>query len=161
MVKTKKEYFNIQKDIYFGAVYIVPSNFSSDRSKFIDADNCLILRKEIFSFSSLGGHFILGGGDFNSRLGNKFKDYIMSDLNDFLPIDNTLQTDSSSFTYTHRYIQNKNTNTNGKHLADLCLINNLKILSGRKIGNLVGKYTCHHYNGCSTLDYIITETDVF
>ena len=89
----------------------------------------------------------------NSRLGNNFKDYIMSDSNDFLRIDNTLQTDSS--------IQDKNTNTNSKHLADLCMINNLKILNGRKIGDLVGKYTCHHYNGSSTADYIITETDLF
>ena len=79
------------------------------------------------------------GGYFNSRLGNKFKDYITSDSNDFLPIDNTLKTDSRSF--THRYIQNRNTNTNGKHLADLCMINNLKILNGRKISDLVGKYT--------------------
>ena len=75
----------------------------------------------------------------------------------FLPTDNTLQTDSSSF--THRYIQDKNTNTSGKH-PDLCMINNLKILNGRKIGDLVGKYTCYHYNGSSTVDYIITETDL-
>ena len=98
-------------------------------------------------------------GDFNSSLGNKFKDSIISDSNDFLPIDNTLQTDSSSF--THRYIQDKNTNTSGKHLVDLCMINNLKILNGRKIGDLIGKYTCHHYNGSSTVDYIITEKDLF
>ena len=82
-------------------------------------------------------------GDFNSRLGNKFRNYIVSDSNDFLPIDNTLQTDSSSF--THRYIQDKNTNISGKHLADLCMINNLKILNGRKIGELVGKYTYTTY----------------
>ena len=83
----------------------------------------------------------------------------MSNSNDFLPIDNTFQTDSSSF--THRYIQDKNTNTNGEHLADLCMIINLKILNGRKIGDLVGKYTCDHYNGSSTVDYIITETNLF
>ena len=76
----------------------------------------------------------------------------MSDSNEVLPIDNTLQTDSSSF--AHRYIQDKNTNTSGKHLADLCMINNHKILNGRKIGDLVVKYTCHHYNGSSTVDYI-------
>ena len=60
-LKLKKEYFNIQKDIYFGAVYIVPSNSSSNRSKCIDADTFLILQKEISTFSSLGGHIILGG----------------------------------------------------------------------------------------------------
>ena len=83
-LKLKKEYFDIQKDMYFGAVYIVPSNSSSDRSKCIDADTFLILQKEISTFSSVGGHIILGE-DFNSRLGNKFKDYIMSVLKDFYP----------------------------------------------------------------------------
>ena len=64
----KKEYFNIQKDIYFGAVYIVPSNSSSNRSKCIDADTFLILKKQISTFSSLGGHIILGGGGGGGRL---------------------------------------------------------------------------------------------
>ena len=41
------------------------------------------------------------------------------------------------------------------------MINNFKILNGRKIGDLVGKYTCHQYNGSSSVDYIITETDLF
>ena len=41
------------------------------------------------------------------------------------------------------------------------MINNLKILNGRKIDDLVGKYTCHHYNGSNTVGYIITETNLF
>ena len=59
MVQTIKRIF--QKNIYFGAVYIVPSNSSSNKSKCIDADTFLILQKEISTFSSLGGHIILGG----------------------------------------------------------------------------------------------------
>ena len=71
--------------MYFGAVYIVPSNSSSNKSKGINADTFLILQKETSTFSPLGGHIILGGGggDFNSRLGNKLTDYIVSDSNDF------------------------------------------------------------------------------
>ena len=60
------------------------TQFPQNRSKYIDADTFLILQKEISTFSSLGGHIILGE-DFNSGLGNKFKDYIMSDSNDFYP----------------------------------------------------------------------------
>ena len=102
--------------MYFGAVYIVPSNSSSNKSKGINADTFLILQKETSTFSPVGGHIILGGGggggeDFNSRLGNKLTDYIVSDSNDFLPIDNNFQADSSSF--THRYIQDKNTKASG------------------------------------------------
>ena len=49
----------------------------------------MILQKEISSFSSLGGEIILGE-DFNSRLGTKHKDYILSDTNEFLPIDSSI-----------------------------------------------------------------------
>ena len=123
----------------------------------------MILQKEISTFSSLGGHIILGGGGGG---GISIQDWeinlkiILCQIEMiFLPIDNTLQADRSSF--IHRYIQDKNTNTNGKHLADLCMISNLNILNGIKIGHLVGKYTYHYYNVSSTGDYIITETDFF
>ena len=81
---SKRCFEDIYKDRFFEAVCTVPSNSSSNRSKYIDADTFLILQKEISTFSSLGGHIILGD-DFNSGLGNKFKDYIMSDSNDFYP----------------------------------------------------------------------------
>ena len=98
------------------------------------------------------------GGDFSSRLGNEHKDYIITDTSEFLPIDNSInKTDILTF----KNSQDKKTNSNGKHLADLCMINNLKILNGRKIGDLTGKYTCHQYNGSSVVDYIIAEPNIF
>ena len=60
-LKLKTRIFQYSKDIYFGAVYIVSSNSSFNRSKCIDADTFLVLQKEISTFSSLGGHIILGG----------------------------------------------------------------------------------------------------
>ena len=117
----------------------------------------MILQKEISSFSSIGGEIILGG-DFNSRLGEKHNDYILSDTNEFLPIDSSV-TETDIFTF--RNSQDKKTNTNGKQFVDLCMVNNLKILNGRKIGDLTGKYTCHQYNGSSVVDYIIVEPNIF
>ena len=117
----------------------------------------MILQKEISSFSSIGGEIILRG-DFNSRLGNKHKDYILSDTNEFLPIHSSItETDILTF----RNSQNKKTNVNGKHFVDLCMVNNLKILNERTIGDLTGKYTFHQYNGSSVVDYIIAEPDIF
>ena len=101
----------------------------------------MILQKEISSFSSLGCEIILGG-DFNSRLGNKHKDYILSDTNEFLPMDSSI-TENDILTF--RNSQDKNSNANGKHFVHLCMVNNLKILNGRKISDLTGKYTCHQY----------------
>ena len=41
------------------------------------------------------------------------------------------------------------------------MVNNLKILKGRKIGDLTCEYTCHQYNGSSAVDYIIAEPNIF
>ena len=145
----------LKKDIYFGAVYKTPSNSSSTKSRY-NVDTYMILQKEVSFFSSLGGEIILGG-DFNSRLGNKHKDYIIKDTSEFLPIDNSI---IEADIITFRNSQDKKTNSNRKHLADLCMINNLKILNGRKIGDLTGKYTCHQYNGSSVVDYIIAGPNI-
>ena len=92
----------------------------------------MILQKEISLFNSLGGDILLGG-EFYSRMGTKYKDFIISDFNNFLLIDSSMiQTD----THTFRNSQVKKSNTNGRHLADPCMVNNLKILNGRKIGDL-------------------------
>ena len=79
-------------------------------------------------------------------------------MSKILPIDSSIiETDILTF----RNSQDKKTNSNGKHLPDLCMINNFKILNGRKIGGLTGKYTCYQYNGSSVADYIIAEPNIF
>ena len=91
-------------------------------------------------------------------MGTKYKDFIISDSDNFLTIDSSMiQTDSHTF----RSSQDTKSNTNDRHLADLCIVNNLKILNGRKISDLTGKYTCHQYNGSSVVDYIIAGTNIY
>ena len=108
--------------------------------------------------SSIGDEINLGG-DFNSRLGNKHKDCIITKTNEFLPIDHfIIKIDILTFRNSQDKIK---TNISGKHLADLCMINNLKILNCRKIGDLTGKYICHQYNGSCIVDYIIAEPNIF
>ena len=108
--------------------------------------------------SSIGDEINLGG-DFNSRLGNKHKDYIITKTNEFLAIAHfIIKIDILTFRNSQDKIK---TNISGKHLADLCMINNLKILNSRKIGDLTGKYTCHQYNGSSIVDYITAEPNIF
>ena len=75
----------------------------------------MILQKEISSFSSIGGDIILGG-DFNLRLGNKHKDYILSDTNEFLLIDSSI-TETDILTFRNSQ-DKKKTNVNGKHFVD-------------------------------------------
>ena len=79
-IKLSKNFLNIESDIYIALCYIVPTNSSYNSSDTFD-----VLEREIHKYSTLGK--IILGGDFNSRLGCKFKDYFISDSNHYLPID--------------------------------------------------------------------------
>ena len=150
-IKLKKDFLNMTNDLYIGVVYIVPSNSSSLNTK---SDAYDILEKEMSYYASLGD--IILGGDFNSRLGYRFKDYIRTDSNEFLPIDQSFQIDYDNV----RNSQNKKDNSYGKHLSESCMTHNLKILNGRTAADMIGKYTCFKYNGCSVVDYIMVDRDV-
>ena len=91
------------------------------------SDSYETIEKEISHYSTLGN--VLIGGDFDSRLGCKHKDFLVSD---FLPIDQTFLLDSENF----RNTKDKACNTLGKYLFELCLTHNLKLLNGRTIGDL-------------------------
>ena len=43
---------------------------------------------------------------------------------------------------------------------NLCQESGLRILNGRTIGDLSGKFTCITYNGCSVVDYILVSNDL-
>ena len=70
------------------------------------------LEKEINHFSTLGNVSI--GGDFNSQLSCKHKDFLVSDSNDFLPIDQAFLLDSENL----RNTKDKTFNTLGKYLSE-------------------------------------------
>jgi hypothetical protein len=48
-------------------------------------------------------------------------------------------------------------NDRGKNILDLCTTAGLRILNGRTAGDSLGFYTCHKYNGSSTVDYAIVS----
>ena len=53
--------------------------------------------------------------------------------------------------------QDKITDTRGNHLIDICVGNQLRILNGRLAGDSFGKFSCHTYNGSSTVEYVIVS----
>ena len=148
-IKLSKNFFNIESDIYIAVCYIVPNNSSYNSSDTFD-----VLEREIHKYSALGK--VILGGDFNSRLGCKFKDYLISDSSHYLPIDQSLNLDEVFF----RNSQDKNHNTSGKHLSEICVTHDLKVLNERTVGDMTGKITCFKYNGCSIVDYIVVQTDI-
>jgi hypothetical protein len=57
--------------------------------------------------------------------------------------------------------QDKGTNARGSELLDLCISSGLRILNGRKVGDTLGCFTCHKYNGSSTVDYGVVSEGLF
>ena len=56
-----------------------------------------------------------------------------------------------------RNFKDKNNNSYGKLLSELCLTHNLMILIGRTVGDFTGKYTGFRYNGKSKVDLILAD----
>ena len=97
-------------------------------------------------------------GDLNARTANKL-DYILNDEID--------QPNANPFyTYDDQNIPSRSNNDlsqneYGQEIVDICIESGLRILNGRKLGDIEGKYTCHKYNGSSTIDYAITSHDIY
>ena len=85
-------------------------------------------------------------GDFNARTG-EINDYIDFDDNeDILPPRK----------------KDKNMNTNGRLMTDLCKTCDLRIVNGRSgFDNTIGEFTCQTYNGESTIDYVLVDSETF
>ena len=148
--KLDKTYFNFQKDIYLGTVYLSPSNF--ERSNSVD----LIgeLEVEMLHFSQRGD--IVVQGDFNARTGG-MQETISDDDNAFLNAPEDYEADEQ---YIRQSQDSGTINCRGRSLLETCTALNLRILNGRIVGDLDGKKTCFHYNGSSVVDYVIASKNI-
>ena len=152
-LRLKKEAFNTHKDIYVGIAYLPPEN--SPYSKVNGVDVLDILEEDILLLSAKGNIVLMG--DVNGRTG-KDLDFIAHDSTDYIPIGDDFPYMCDS-TPPHRANQDLVTNERGKGVMDLCVSAGLRILNGRFPGDSLGYYTCHKYNGSSTVDYgIVSES---
>ena len=46
-------------------------------------------------------------------------------------------------------------NKYGRSLTNICISHNLRFFNGRMQGDMLGQFTCHKFNGASTIDYVI------
>ena len=60
-----------------------------------------------------------------------------------------------------RTSQDTTTNRKGKDFIELCNKSQMVILNGRKLGDIIGKYTCHEYNGSSVVDFIAASYKLY
>ena len=144
-IKLDKSFFELDKDLYLGTVYISPNTSQVINQELLDD-----IESEIVNFT-LKGDVILQG-DFNARTGSMQEFAVHDDDNQFLEIPEDYEIDTENY----RYSQDENTtNSRGRILIDLCTALSLRILNGRVVGDLTGKKTCFKYNGSSVVDYVI------
>lgn len=147
-----KHFFNLQSDLYLCAVYIPPENSSYTQK--LNYDILETIEKDVLNFKTKGE--ILICGDFNARTGSEL-DFIDNDTTKHLPlfdsykIDNTINVRNSHDTVV---------DTRGKELLELCIANQLRIMNGRCIGDIFGRYTCFNPLGQSTVDYLLASENI-
>ena len=138
-------------DIYVGIVYMPPESSRYAMAK----DIFSVLAEDIFSLS-VNGHILLCG-DFNARTG------LLSDFH--LNCHGSLGHSSDDLPYfvdhyenitVERVNQDKNVNSYGRDLIDLCKSAGIYIVNGRTGSDKdLGRFTRVDTTGCSVVDYLL------
>ena len=155
LIKLKMDFFGLSRDIVICFSYCVPQNSSFQKREQLDVYGDIEQK-----LSSLG-HDVdkLCFGDFNARTGTKLDHLECEDNTDIpVPLD-IYETDSASV--LPRSNRDSKTNQYGETLLSLCKAVPLRICNGRKLGDILGSYTCHTPNGQSCVDYCLASPKIY
>jgi len=145
-----KTTLGLKQNLYICMAYIPPAD--STYSKKLEYDILDEIEHETGKLKSKGDILILG--DLNARTSNNL-DFIPDDTHSHLPMHDHYTLDTNIH---RRQSHDKILDDRGKHVLELCIGHQLRILNGRKLGDYGGYYTCHQYNGSSVVDYGICST---
>ena len=98
-------------------------------------------------------------GDFNSRTASRL-DYTVDDDNTDIPVVNSMFSADSVATFP-RGNSDPLVNSYGVRLLEICQSFPLRILNGRKLGDILGSYTCYKSNGKSVVDYCLVSPRIY
>ena len=139
------------RDICIAGCYIPPYQSSVSRTD----DHYSILTEELILNSGRGDVIICG-----SRIGCKQETHcIKFDNLEDSQSHTDINTNDETICILKRYSEDKISNVYGSLLLDLINSSNMCIMNGKVVGDLDGKYTCHEYNGSSTVDYFIVQVN--
>jgi len=151
-LKLSCQYFDTEKDIFIGAIYMPPESSSYYRNN-ESVDPFLVLESAVMKYGDLGEILLMG--DFNARTAT-LKDYIEIEThNDHFPLQSKTPSALSRQCCLERNNLDTKVNSFGRKLITLCKNADIAIMNGRIIGDLSGAYTCFQYNGKSLVDYAI------
>ena len=158
ILKLNKHFFGLSRDTIIGFNYCVPSN-----STFITNNQYEPfeeLEKELGSLAPQGDFILLV--DYNARCQTR-DDFINSindsDIPEWSDLAQLFPNDTIA-TSPRQNIDPK-FNTYGGKLIDLCKSVPLRLLNGRKCGDLLGFPTCYTPNGFSTVDYGMVSPSLY
>ena len=154
-VKLKKNYFGLQNDLFICFSYCVPSSSKVLHREFMPDDLFEDLQAKLAKYEQRGD--VLLFGDLNSRTSNMLE-YLPNDSNEHVPCP-PLYTDTEA-TFV-RNSMDKTVNSYGKKFIELCKAVPLRILNGRKLGDLMGNFTCQNSRGSSVVDYGAVSPNLF
>ena len=154
----------LKENLYIGTYYISPYNTKTKTFDFFKTVN-----DEISHFMEKGT--VLVQGDLNARIGIK-PDFIRGGLcgqpedeveatNCYFTTGSILEDENSTIEPSLRNSEDKKENSRGKDLLDICVVNDLLVVNGRKTGDIFGKYTSHNWNGSSVVDYLLCPSSFF
>jgi len=144
-LKCDKDFFNLQEHLYLANVYFPPQS-----SSYVDDSESILTKfeKDLSKFSNFGDICIIG--DLNARISDFSEDFLTEDF--ISPQENNDPTENINKILNKRTSEDSKKNKRGKNLEKLINANKLVLLNGRKIGDTVGRFTCHEWNGSSVVD---------
>ena len=154
-LKLNCDFFNLKRDLYCCFVYAAPYN--SPYLKRLDIDIFENIQNEISEFLGQGSLCLLG--DFNSRTALGL-DFIENEDNSNIPGAQSSLYDTDCIATFPRNNLDTTSNTYGKKLLEICRDTPLRILNGRKFGDLLGNPTCYQYSGNIAVDYGLLSPDL-
>ena len=154
VLKLKGDFFKLANDLYILFSYCVPSNSSfAVRTQF---DPFSDLEQKIASLGS--GSSLICLGDYNARTGDML-DFIENEDNYDITLPSNYVTDTVA-TYARGNMDNT-VNKYGESLISLCKSVPLRICNGRKLGDVLGSFTCFNWNGQSAVDYCMATHEIY
>ena len=87
----------------------------------------------------------------NARIGN------LDDTSPNIEASETLATMEHNPQSIPRLNEDHSINSHGRQLIDICKSSEIKVLNGRKFGDILGNCTCFKNNGSSQVDHILAD----
>ena len=155
LIKLNKAFFGIKRDIVITFSYCVPVYSSFQLREQLD-----IFGDLEYKLGCVGSESdILCFGDFNARTHNK-PDYLENEDNTDIPIPRDIYEADTVGTSVRGNLDTV-TNKYGDNLLRLCKAVPLRICNGRKLGDIMGSFTCFTNNGQSCVDYCLSSPRLY